>query len=66
MALSASALNALHKLGYKSGAASGSDYWMCEGKTLDEIRIAKEAENESSDSLEELEADYRTDPVDHS
>ena len=47
MSLSASALAALHKLGYTSGAASGSDYWMYEGKTLDEIRIAKEAEQES-------------------
>jgi hypothetical protein len=47
MSLSASALAALHKLGYTSGAASGSDYWMYDGKTLDEIRIAKEAEQES-------------------
>jgi len=46
MSLSASALAALHKLGYTSTAASGSDYWMYEGKTLDEIRIAKEAEQE--------------------
>ena len=45
--LSASALAALHKLGYTSGAASGSDYWMYEGKTLDEIRTAKEAEQET-------------------
>jgi hypothetical protein len=48
MSLSASALAALHKLSYTSGAASGSDYWMYEGKTLDEIRIAKEAEQESA------------------
>lgn len=48
MSLSASALTALHKLGYTSTAASGSDYWMYEGKTLDEIRIAKEAEQESA------------------
>jgi T5orf172 domain len=40
MSLSASALDALHKLGYTSTAASGSDYWMYEGKTLDEIRLA--------------------------
>jgi hypothetical protein len=46
MSLSASALDALHKLGYKSTAASGSDYWMYEGKTLDEIRIAKETDQE--------------------
>ena len=55
MSLSASALSALHKLGYKSGAASGSDYWMFDGKTLDEIRIAKETEGE--DWLTELESD---------
>ena len=45
MSLSAAALAALRKLGYKTPAASGSDYWMYDGKTLDEIRIAKEAEN---------------------
>lgn len=44
MSLSAAALAALHKLGYKSPAASGSDYWMYDGKTLDEIRVAKESE----------------------
>jgi hypothetical protein len=49
MSLSASALAALHKLGYRWAAVSGSDYWMYDGKTLDEIRIAKEAEEESSD-----------------
>lgn len=49
MSLSASALAALRKLGYTSTAASGSDYWMYEGKTLDEIRIAKEAEQEGSE-----------------
>ena len=48
MSLSASALAALHKLNYTSSAASGSDYWMYEGKTLDEIRIAKEAEQENT------------------
>ena len=42
MSLSASAPAALHKLGgYAVGACSGSDDWMYEGKTLDEIRIAK-------------------------
>src|SRR5262249_39648238 len=47
MSLSASALAALHKLGgYTLGACSGSDYWMYEGQTLDEIRVAKESENE--------------------
>jgi hypothetical protein len=47
MSLSASALSALHKLGYTTPTASGSDYWMSDGKTLDEIRVAKEAEQES-------------------
>jgi hypothetical protein len=51
MSLSKAALFALHKLGYKTPTASGSDYWMYDGKTLDEIRVAKEAESveESSD-----------------
>jgi hypothetical protein len=44
MSLSAAALSALHKLGYTTPAVSGSDYWMYEGKTLDEIRTAKEVE----------------------
>lgn len=35
------------RIGYKSSAVSGSDYWMYDGKTLDEIRIAMEAEQES-------------------
>lgn len=52
MSLSASALAALHKLGYTSGAASGSDYWMYEGKTLDEIRVAKEVEQENPSGSE--------------
>ena len=42
--LSAAALDALHKLGYSTPSASGSDYWMYDGKTLHEIRVAKEAE----------------------
>jgi hypothetical protein len=48
MSLSASAASALQSLGYKSTAVSGSDYWMYDGKTLDEIRVAKEAEEESA------------------
>ena len=51
MSLSASALDALQKMGYRLGAASGSDYWMYQGKTLDEIRIAKEAEEESTPEI---------------
>jgi len=45
MSLSKAAVSALHKLGYKTPAASGSDYWMYDGRTLDEVRIAKEAES---------------------
>lgn len=47
MSLSGAALAALHKLGYTTPSVSGSDYWMFEGKTLDEIRLAKEADRES-------------------
>lgn len=45
MSLSAAALMALQKLGYKTSAASGSDYWMVNGETLDTIRIKKEEED---------------------
>jgi hypothetical protein len=38
MDLSAAALSTLHQLGYKATAASGFDYWMYDGETLDEIR----------------------------
>lgn len=41
MSLSAAALSALHHLGYKASKASGCDYWMYNGKTLDEIRNEK-------------------------
>jgi hypothetical protein len=41
---SAAALKALHKLGYQTQAASGSDYWMFDGETLDERRWRLEAE----------------------
>ena len=41
---SAAALEALHKLGYKTVAASGSEYWMFEGELLDERRRRLEAE----------------------
>lgn len=44
MSLSAAALAAIQKLGYAWSAVSGSDFWLYEGKTLDEIRTAKEAE----------------------
>lgn len=51
MSLSAAALAALRKLGYKTPAASGSDYWMFDGNTLDEIRIAKEDQAVSDPSI---------------
>jgi T5orf172 domain len=35
---SAAALKALHKLGYRTPSASGSEYWMFDGETLDERR----------------------------
>jgi hypothetical protein len=41
---SAAALNALHKLGYKTPAASGSEHWMFDGELLDERRRRLEAE----------------------
>ena len=41
---SAAALKALHKLGYQTPAASGSEHWMYEGETLDERRRRLEAE----------------------
>ena len=59
MSLSASALAALHKLGgYTLETVSGSDYWMYEGKTLDDIRVARETLLDDS-----LEQDtYESDP----
>ena len=44
MSLSAAALDALHKLGYKTPAASGSEYWQFDGELLDERRRRLEAE----------------------
>jgi hypothetical protein len=41
---SAAALKALHKLGYKTVAASGSEYWMFDGELLDERRRRIETE----------------------
>jgi hypothetical protein len=41
---SAAALNALHKLGYQTQAASGSEFWIFEGETLDERRRRLEAQ----------------------
>lgn len=44
MSLSAAAVKALHSLGYKTTAASGSDYWKFDGELLDERRNRIEAE----------------------
>src|SRR5262249_55752833 len=41
---SAAALKALHKLGYQTPSASGSEYWMFDGELLDERRRRLEAE----------------------
>ena len=41
---SSAALKALHKLGYKTPTASGSEYWMFDGELLDERRRRLEAE----------------------
>ncbi len=48
MSLSASALKVLPRLGSNMQAASGPDYLMYEGKAPDEIRVAKEAQNEAA------------------
>jgi T5orf172 domain len=40
---SAAALKALHRLGYKTPAASGSEHWMFDGELLDERRRRMEA-----------------------
>lgn len=45
MSLSAAALSALHDLGFGAVQASGCDYWMHNGKTLDEIRLGKKLES---------------------
>lgn len=44
MSLSAAALDALHSLGYRTPAASGSEHWLFEGELLDERRRRMEAE----------------------
>ncbi len=41
---SAAALKALHRLGYQTPSASGSEHWMFDGETLDERRRRLEAE----------------------
>jgi hypothetical protein len=44
MSLSAAALKILNAMGYKTPAASGTEYWMFEGELLDERRRRVEAE----------------------
>lgn len=44
LSLSAAAIKALHSLGYKTTAASGSEYWKFDGELLDERRNRMEAE----------------------
>lgn len=44
MSLSAAALAALHRLGYRTPTASGSEHWLFEGELLDERRRRMEAE----------------------
>jgi hypothetical protein len=53
MSLSAAAVLALHKLGYQTPAASGSDYWMIDGDTLDEIRIKTESQKIAESSSDD-------------
>lgn len=45
LSLSAAALKILHRLGYQTPAASGSEHWMFEGELLDERRRRMEAEH---------------------
>jgi len=54
LSLSAAALKALHNLGYKTIAASGSEYWMFDGETLDERRNRMEAEQFDEASTENV------------
>lgn len=44
LSLSAAALKALHSIGYRTPAASGSEYWKFDGELLDERRDRMEAE----------------------
>lgn len=45
LSLSAAALKILSSMGYRTPAASGSDYWMFDGELLDERRRRMEAEH---------------------
>jgi hypothetical protein len=50
LSLSAAALKALHKMGYTTPTASGSDYWMYDGELLDERRKRLEAKQFNEDA----------------
>ncbi|WP_297462806.1 GIY-YIG nuclease family protein [Ferrovum sp.] len=53
MSLSAAALKALNRMGYTTTSASGSEYWMFDGETIDERRRRLEAEkfDQSSENM---------------
>lgn len=53
MSLSAAALDVLHRLGYKTPTASGSEHWMFDGELLDERRRRMEAEQFDANEREE-------------
>jgi len=44
MSPSSTALKALHRMGYQTPTACGSEYWMFDGELLDERRRRIEAE----------------------
>ncbi len=50
LSLSAAALKVLHALGYKTPAASGSEYWMFAGELLDERRKRMESSQFEEDA----------------
>jgi hypothetical protein len=52
LSLSAAALKALHRLGYQTPAASGSQYWMFDGELLDERRRRFETEHFNETKLD--------------
>lgn len=56
LSLSAAALKALHGLGYKTSAASGSEYWLFDEELLDERR--KRMETEQFDETSTLSSEF--------
>ncbi len=54
MSLSGAALHALHGLGYKTPAASGSEHWIFDGELLGERRRRLEAERFDANPAEEV------------